>query len=95
MLVGGCLGFLVNSLNIPIGTEFCVTGIPIPGVIFHLEDWKWVDFVVPLPYVNWVINLGLFGLAGTTTVALVLGRRKVRPNQSAHDTAPKLADPGH
>lgn len=75
-LVGGCLGLLLNSFTIPIGTHFRVAGIPLPGVLFHLENGEWIDFVVPSPYVNWVVNVGLFGLAGAAGVAFALGRHK-------------------
>ena len=93
-LAGTCLGLLLNSLTIPIGTHFRVAGIPLPGVLFHLEDGEWIDFVVSAPYVNWIVNVGLFGLVGAVGVALALGRRKTPQNQAAQVTAPKVADPG-
>ena len=73
-LAGGALGIVLNRCEFSVGHHMRVTGIPNPGVFFHLEDGQWVDFVVPFPYVNLFINICLFCLCGAAAVALILER---------------------
>ncbi|NQT94554.1 MAG: hypothetical protein HQ559_17495 [Lentisphaerae bacterium] len=34
-----------------------VFGCPLPLVVFNLEDGRWVDFIMPAPVLNGVINV--------------------------------------
>ena len=75
-VVGAALGAGMNRIMCPMGAQFRVIGVPLPGVIFHLEDGQWVDFVVPCPGLNWLINVGLSALCGAVVAALAMGRRR-------------------
>jgi hypothetical protein len=89
--IGGVgAGYALNSLEFELGDDSRLAGIPIPVVFFRLEDGQWVDFVVPFPVVNWIINLALFGLCGAFIAAAIVGRGSKPKNPSV----PPVSGPG-
>ena len=52
--VGWWLGF---TFKYEISNTIQVLGCPIPFLVFHLENGQWVDFVMPFPLLNAILNL--------------------------------------
>ena len=93
-IIGGGLGYFLNSIPIRVGMETKVYGIPTPFLFLIKEGGQWTDFVIPkeIMLCCLVVNVAAFALVGAVSSWRLVVKKMNTQNQVLVDTAHKFAD---
>jgi hypothetical protein len=73
--VGVILGWQVGLFEYQVADNLRIAGCPLPGIIFHLEDGRWVDYVTPAYPLNFILNLVIITLATLAPLRLMFRKK--------------------
>ena len=82
LIVGSLLGFLLTTRSLRVSDSHVIVGLPFPWAVWEYSNGQWLDFVSPLSFVVWSLDV-VVGIALLHTVIVVaneLRKRKLGAN---------------
>ena len=92
LIVGAAVGWWLGfTFTYHANKELQILGCPLPLVAFHLEGGNWIDYVMPIPLLNAVLNLIILILLSVAPLNILFRFPREQPESAEKkDSEPNI-----